>query len=199
MKEPIQDKVVGLYREGSPTSQKEGQYYLWKEYFERCFFKLGSIVFKKMGVKGDEDLLKDALVEAFEVVDQKLKNGEADVRFEGLILTIAERKLEDAVKRTRFLTYAQETPNEVFGVLSDEQKVINEEDAIVKKQMLDKVLDAIGESCKKILLLRLVQGYSVKDLVKMGLYKDENVVSATFSRCLKKAKEIQGGIKMQGK
>ncbi|HEU4903246.1 MAG TPA: sigma-70 family RNA polymerase sigma factor [Flavisolibacter sp.] len=61
------------------------------------------------------------------------------------------------------------------------------------KQELLKTLDALGENCKKILLLFYYENRSMKEIVTALPYENEQVVRNKKSKCLKKLEELVKG------
>lgn len=61
------------------------------------------------------------------------------------------------------------------------------------KQELLKTLDALGENCKKILLLFYYENRSMKEIVTELPYENEQVVRNKKSKCLKKLEELVKG------
>lgn len=61
------------------------------------------------------------------------------------------------------------------------------------KQELLKTLEALGENCKKILLLFYYENRSMKEIVSELPYENEQVVRNKKSKCLKKLEELVKG------
>ena len=61
------------------------------------------------------------------------------------------------------------------------------------KQELLKTLEALGENCKKILLLFYYENRSMKEIVAELPYENEQVVRNKKSKCLKKLEELVKG------
>lgn len=69
-----------------------------------------------------------------------------------------------------------------------------EEMVVVVEEMLitrvEKAMDNLGDGCKEIITLFYYQRCSVRDIVEKLNYKNENVVKAHKSRCMKRLKGL---------
>ena len=77
------------------------------------------------------------------------------------------------------LTPLMDTPDEEYAA---------PEEALLGR--VEQVMDVLGEGCKDIIVLFYYQRCSVKDIVERLKYKNENVVKAHKSRCMKRLKEL---------
>ena len=64
-----------------------------------------------------------------------------------------------------------------------------EEEISEEQKLLAKHFSNLSESCKQILKLFYYRGFTVKEIVEVTDYKDENTVKSHKSRCLKGLKE----------
>lgn len=55
---------------------------------------------------------------------------------------------------------------------------------------VEQVIETLGEGCKEIIMLFYYQRCSVRDIVERLRYKNENVVKAHKSRCMKRLKDL---------
>lgn len=59
-----------------------------------------------------------------------------------------------------------------------------------QKELVRKLLDEIGDPCRKLLKLMFIQGYAADAVVREMGYSDERVVRKRKSLCLKKMREM---------
>lgn len=71
-----------------------------------------------------------------------------------------------------------------------EEVLIDETELTLEQKLLARHFGNLGESCQKILKMFYYRSLSVKEIVKMTDYKDENTVKAHKSRCLKKLRNL---------
>lgn len=69
-----------------------------------------------------------------------------------------------------------------------EELVAEPEDMLLRQ--VEKAMDRLGDGCKEIISLFYYQRCSVRDIVERLNYKNENVVKAHKSRCMKRLKEL---------
>jgi RNA polymerase sigma-70 factor (ECF subfamily) len=55
---------------------------------------------------------------------------------------------------------------------------------------VEKAMDNLGDGCKEIITMFYYQKCSIMDIVERLDYKNENVVKAHKSRCMKRLKEL---------
>lgn len=83
---------------------------------------------------------------------------------------------------------------ESFFHLSEDVRFVEEIDLkmdLNEEQILLNVrINELPEQCKRILMLRYVEGKSIPEIAKEMKYQSENSVSVTLSRTLKKLKEL---------
>ncbi len=78
-------------------------------------------------------------------------------------------------------------PEETFQA---EEVVLDTTEITAEQQLLAKHFNKISESCQEILKMYYYRGLTVKEMVSLSHYKDENTVKSHKSRCLKRLKEL---------
>ncbi len=71
-----------------------------------------------------------------------------------------------------------------------DNNVLDEYQDAHQKELVRKLLNEIGDPCKKLLELMFIHGYSAEAVVEEMGYSDERVVRKRKSLCLKKMREL---------
>jgi RNA polymerase sigma-70 factor (ECF subfamily) len=99
-----------------------------------------------------------------------------------------------AIGRNKLLTRLGKQTREVeLTELNSQVDVGIEETSEVEDQLLDSVeqaLSRIGDGCREIIVLFYYHRRSIAEITRQLKYKNENVVKAHKSRCMKRLKEI---------
>jgi RNA polymerase sigma factor (sigma-70 family) len=102
-----------------------------------------------------------------------------------LLCAIGKNKLLTRLgKQQKHVEWSELTP---LIDTADEDTPAPEEDLITR---VEKVIETLGDGCKEIIMLFYYQRCSVRDIVERLQYKNENVVKAHKSRCMKRLKDL---------
>jgi len=94
---------------------------------------------------------------------------------------IGKYKIYDTLKaQKKVYALTKEVEDEIIAL------EIEEETLSVEQELLTKYFKQLGNSCQEILKLFYYRSLSVKEIVNITHYKDENTVKSHKSRCLKK-------------
>ena len=140
----------------------------------------------------DEDALSDVYQEAFLALRKKAINGKLNAvkcstktylfgigKFM-IYDTLKEKKLQRPYESTMHLV-AEDAPE----IELDHTPVLSQEQLLLRKYF-----KKLGEKCQRLLTFFYYRGLSIKEIVIMGDYKDENTVKSSKSRCVKQLREI---------
>ncbi|MDT0555392.1 RNA polymerase sigma factor [Patiriisocius hiemis] len=97
---------------------------------------------------------------------------------------IAKNKLYTYLKAQKRLIVTNNSFETFEEIKSEEQELTREQ------RLLAKYFDEISTSCQHILKLFYYRSLSIKEIVSMTQYKDENTVKSHKSRCLKRLTEL---------
>ncbi len=102
-----------------------------------------------------------------------------------LLCAIGKNKLLTRLgKQARHLEWTELTP-----MIDAPDEVAAEPEEFLLARV-EKAIDGLGDGCKEIITLFYYQKCSVKDIVERLSYKNENVVKAHKSRCMKRLKDL---------
>lgn len=127
------------------------------------------------------DIYQDSVVALYQnFVGKQLRLTNSTVKT--YLFGIAKYQIFNALKAKKKL-YA--LPDETEDI---ETVVIEDEILTQEQKLLAKYFGQIGESCQEVLKMFYYRGLSIKEIVELSHYKDENTVKSHKSRCLKKLK-----------
>jgi RNA polymerase sigma-70 factor (ECF subfamily) len=102
-----------------------------------------------------------------------------------LLCAIGKNKLLTRLgKQQKHTEWSELTP---FIDTADEDSPAIDESLLAR---VEQALDTLGDGCKEVITLFYYQRCSVRDIVERLNYKNENVVKAHKSRCMKRLKEL---------
>lgn len=127
------------------------------------------------------DIYQDAIIDLYQnlvVRNVELKNN----NLKSYLFGIGKNKIFDRfkeLKKKREYEPQLETFSEIK--LPDNQPT-------ERQKLLAQHFSKLGESCREILKMYYYRGLTIKEMVELSHYKDENTVKSHKSRCLKKLK-----------
>jgi RNA polymerase sigma factor (sigma-70 family) len=175
-----QEVLAGLL---SPAMMQQTIRSLYQDHFD----SLSRFVVHNNGNMEDaQDIFQEVMVAFVNLVKQGKFKGEASIK---TFLFSINRNLwfNELKKRGRRAT--REASYEMKTSRSEEQieKIIEYREA---NAQLIKIMEVLGENCKKILLLFYYQNMSMKEMVSELSYENEQVVRNKKYKCLKKLEEM---------
>jgi len=129
------------------------------------------------------DIFQDAVValhQGFVTEQTELTQGSVKT----YLFAIGKHKLFARLREKQKMHLAPENDEEM-----DWQTDFGEQTLTNEQQLLATHFAKLGESCRHILKLFYYRGLSVKEIVELTHYKDENTVKSQKSRCLKSLTE----------
>lgn len=174
-------EVMALLTNSKTTT--EGIRYLYKAYADY----LNVFVINHNGTKEDaQDIFQEVIVAFINMVKQQTFRGESSIK---TFLFALNRNIwfNELKRRGR----AEQREKNFSSLTPVNEEAINRtlENREAHQQLL-KVMEALGESCKKILVLYYYEDYSMKDLLTELDYENEQVVRNKKYKCLKKLEEM---------
>ena len=140
----------------------------------------------------DEDALSDVYQEAFLALRKKAISGKLnDVKCstKTYLFGIGKFMIYDTLKEKKLhrpyesmMHLATEDPPEI--------ELENTPPLTQEQHLLRKYFKKLGEKCQMLLTFFYYRGLSIKEIVIMGEYKDENTVKSSKSRCVKQLREM---------
>ena len=97
---------------------------------------------------------------------------------------IAKNQIFTALKAQKRLYALPDEPEAISTVSLEEQSPTEEQ------KLLAKHFGSLGASCQEILKMYYYRGLTIKEMVALSHYKDENTVKSHKSRCLKQLKQL---------
>lgn len=156
---------------------------VYKEHFE----SLAWIVKNNNGGRQDaEDIFQEVLVNFIELVQENKFRGESSVKT--FLFSMVKHTWLNELKRrgrseVRELNYEKERLQEEFDV----DHVIAGREA--KKQVIE-VVQQLGDTCKKILVMFYYENLSMKEILSRLEYENEQVVRNKKYKCLKQLEQM---------
>ncbi len=146
---------------------------------------------RRYNLKDDDiiDAYQDAYIVFYNnVVDGKLTTLTSSIST--YIIGIGKYLIFDKMKKNNKTI----NPDFDLSVIRNEDAVISTfeietEDLTTEQELLKQHFKDLGEKCKNLLTLFYYRGYTIKDILELGDYNNENVVKSAKSRCLKTLKE----------
>lgn len=129
------------------------------------------------------DIYQDSVIALFQNFVKKQTRLEKST-VKTYLFGIAKNKLYTYLKAQKRLVVTN-TNFEVFEEIKSEEQELTRE-----QKLLAKYFGEISPSCQDILKLFYYRSLSIKEIVSMTQYKDENTVKSHKSRCLKRLTEL---------
>lgn len=157
--------------------------YLYRENYK----KVQTYILQNSGVEEDaQDIFQEMIVTFIELAKQGKFRGESSISTFLLALT-RNIWLNELKKRGRSLLREEKFQKASDTVDADASKyIINRE----MRTQLFKLLDQLGETCKKILLAYYYNGLSMREILQQLEYENEQVVRNKKYKCLKQLEQI---------
>lgn len=144
------------------------------------------------GFRLDEDALSDVYQEAFLALRKKAINGklnEVKCSMKTYLFGIGKFMIYDTLKEKKI-----KRPYQSHMHLATEDfpeiELENTQALTEEQQLLRRYFKRLGEKCRSLLTFYYYRGLSIKEIVVMGAYKDENSVKSSKSRCVKQLREM---------
>ena len=157
--------------------------FLYREHFEL----LSRYILNNSGNEQDaEDIFQEVIVAFINLVQAGKFRGESSIRTflfslnKNIWLNELKRKGRAMIREEKY-----EKQNEQHEVTTDVAMEMGQ-----TKVNLMKVIEELGENCKKILLLFYFENRSMKEIVAHLPYENEQVVRNKKSKCLKKLEQL---------
>ncbi|MFI5155894.1 MAG: RNA polymerase sigma factor [Chitinophagales bacterium] len=133
-----------------------------------------------------EDIFQETVMAFIEIVNKGKFRGEAAIKT--FLISIARNIWYNALtKKTR--TAAREKLYDL-GTEKETQDISHEIAAREVKQELSGLMDQLGESCKKILIMFYYDNLSTKEMLEKLPYENEQVVRNKKYKCLQQLSEL---------
>ena len=157
--------------------------YLYRAHFEY----VGRFVVNNSGDWEDaEDIFQEVIISFLHLVKAGKFRGEASIK---TFLYSLNRNLWLNELKRRGRAEARETKFEATKDL-DEQGILTQIENREANEGLMKVIDELGETCKKILLLFYYENRSMKEMMTELHYENEQVIRNKKYKCLKKLEQM---------
>jgi RNA polymerase sigma factor (sigma-70 family) len=129
------------------------------------------------------DIYQDSVIALFQNFVKKQTRLEKST-VKTYLFGIAKNKLYTYLKAQKRLVVTN-TSFETFEEIKSEEQELTREQKLLAKYFVE-----ISPSCQDILKLFYYRSLSIKEIVSMTQYKDENTVKSHKSRCLKRLTEL---------
>ncbi|MCU0324580.1 MAG: sigma-70 family RNA polymerase sigma factor [Spirosomaceae bacterium] len=152
--------------------------FLYKNHYNM----LEHLVIKNSGSTMDaEDMIQETMIVFIDMVRDKKYRGEASIK--SVLYSITKNLWISKIRKTtqeniRIEKFAEES--EIF-----QDDIVNQIQKRESKTAIEKILDKIGESCKKILTLFYYEELSFKEILEQTEYENEQVLRNKKYKCLK--------------
>lgn len=162
--------------------------FLYQEYFD---FLSRYIVTNSGNEQDAEDIFQEVIIAFINLVRAGKFRGESTIKTflfalnKNIWLNELKRRGRAVAREERY-----EKQNEQQALAADLSMEMRQ-----SKAELMKVIDELGENCKKILLLFYYENRSMKEIVSYLPYENEQVVRNKKSKCLKKLEQLVTGNK----
>jgi RNA polymerase sigma factor, sigma-70 family len=164
------------------ATMQEGIKYMYSSYFDylRLF-----IIQNKGNEQDAQDIFQEVLVSFINLVKQQKFRAESSIK---TFLYSMNRNLWYNELKKRGRTAIRESKYEQMA--TDETSLMSSMEQRETFHQLITIMNALGEDCKKILLLFYYENYSMRDLLEQFNYENEQVVRNKKYKCLKKLEEM---------
>jgi len=162
--------------------------FLYREHFEL----LSRYVLNNSGSEQDaEDIFQEVIIAFVNLVKAGKFRGESTIKT--FLFSLNKNIWLNELKR-RGRAMARE---EKYEKLNEQSSLTADQSMELRQSKADllKVMDELGENCKKILLLFYYENRSMKEIVEFLPYENEQVVRNKKSKCLKKLEQLVTGNK----
>ncbi|MCU0353449.1 MAG: RNA polymerase sigma factor [Cytophagales bacterium] len=171
------EEIVSLIRSGKNLEQPVR--HLYTEYYDN----LTNFIRKNKGSQSDaEDVFQETILVFVDLVQQGKFRGDSSVKT--FLYAIARNLwLNELKKRNRM--FVQDTESQEYSPPDTEdlqQTLIRHE----SKQKVLQMIEQLGETCKKILLMYYYENLSMKEIYERMHYESEQVVRNQKYKCMKK-------------
>ncbi len=164
---------------------KNGQYEAIEKVYLQNRKKFVSWAQQRFNVNNQD--LEDVWQETILIFFENVKNGRLLIlksKLSTYLFSIGKIILLNNHKKAKRTTYTEMFPEEEDVLMDDFEIKLNNEASVVT------ALELLGGECKKILISRFYMGNTIDNIkVELGM-KNNNVVSASISRCLSRLKDI---------
>ena len=164
-------------------TEKDGILFLYQTHFE----PLSWFVMNNNGNAEDaQDIFQEVMVSFIHLVQQGKFRGESTIKTflysmnRNIWFNELKRRGRSDEREKKFEMLKEEDQRSIDNVL--EQRETN--------QQLIKIMEELGENCKKILILYYYENYSMKEILTELKYENEQVVRNKKYKCLKKLEEM---------
>lgn len=144
------------------------------------------------GYNLDEDALSDVYQEAFLALRKKAINGKLNAvkcSAKTYLFGIGKFMIYDTLKEKK-LKRPYESNMHLATEDAPEIEIIRTPLLTQEQALLRTYFKKLGETCQRLLTFFYYRGLSIKEIVVMGNYKDENSVKSSKSRCLKELRKM---------
>lgn len=158
-----------------------------KAIYRAHFDSLSWYIMNNSGNREDaEDIFQEVVVNFINLVQQDKFRGESSVK---TFLFSLNRFtwLNELKRRGRALNREEKFGKAQEQVVDDASKFITDREG---KAALLRILDELGETCKKILLLFYYENLSIKEILDRTDYETEQVVRNKKYKCLKQLEQM---------
>jgi RNA polymerase sigma factor (sigma-70 family) len=167
----------------TPRTTSEGIRYLYQQHFEA----LGSFVIHNNGNGEDaQDVFQEVLVAFIHLVKQEKFRGEASIKT--FLFSLNRNIWFNQLKRRKRAVEREKNYDKMQA--AEEVQI----DSVIENReandQLIQLLEALGESCKKILLLYYYENLSMKEILEQMDYENEQIVRNKKYKCMKKLEEM---------
>ncbi len=160
--------------------------FLYTHHFENLRFYIQQ---NQGSFQDAEDIFQEVIVAFIELVQKNKFRGEASIKTflysinKNMWLNELKRKDRAIVRETNFETGKQITDSGIDDMIAGRE---------ARLQML-RIMDKLGELCKKILLAFYYDNVSMKEIVKTMNYENEQVLRNKKYKCMKNLEQLLSG------
>lgn len=153
--------------------------------YDQCFPKVRTLIVNNSGSESDA---YDVFQEALELI--LLKMDTFKVNLEGMIILICKRKWIDKLRKKKSKDTFEQSASLQYKIESDaEQKLIDNEKAHLRTQLLEKSFRLLSDTCKRLMLL-VKQGVDVQEIIKTMEFASANTMYRRKAACMKRWSEM---------
>ena len=149
------------------------------EYLEK------TLIHKGASIHDTQDFIQDAIILFYE----KVKDGalSLDINIRGYLKKVVTHKLMDKNRKNKRFSNGELFD---FGSLRDEATpydILHEKE---EQQFAKELMNELGASCQKILLLSIYRNHSMKEIAMEMGFQNDQIARNKKSRCLKRLRAI---------
>lgn len=174
------EQIISKLRENDEQIKNKVLRYLYKKYYPMAL----SIVYQNNGTEEEAiDVFQESIISFYESIRNNIFRGDSTINTY-LYSTIRNQWMTRLKKNKRIINLEGDSA-EFHNIIEEKQM-----NRIELKARIEKILDQIGESCKRILINYYFENCSMKDIMQIMGFGSEKSAKTQKYKCMQKLIEL---------